>query len=122
MRSPFGIAPLALAGALALTGCGPLRSTSLLLDADVQLEAARTADAAKFAPYEFTLAGAYLEKAREEQGYADYDVCIDFAEKALSHAKTAKEKAIAQAKAGAEPYVPPEAKAAEKKPAAKSAP
>jgi hypothetical protein len=87
-----------LAALCALAGCGPTYSTSLILDADVQFEAARAADAAKYAPYEYTLAEAYLHKAREEQGYADYDVCIRFAKKAGEAAKKAKEKALAQVK------------------------
>lgn len=84
--------------ALGATGCGPIQSTSLIMDADVQLEAARAADAPKYAPYEYTLAEAYLHKAREEQGYADYQVCIDFAQKALDNAKKAKEAAVTQVK------------------------
>ena len=80
--------------ALALLGCGPIQSTSLIMDADAQLEAARTADAPKYAPYEYTLADAYLHKAREEAGYADYEVSIDFAQKALDNAKKAKELAV----------------------------
>ena len=93
MRLRVAIAALALA-ALGLTGCGPIQSTSLILDADTQLEAARAADGPKFAPYEYTLADAYLHKAREEQGYADYEVCIDFAQKALDNAKKAKDIAV----------------------------
>ena len=90
---------IALFAALAtLAGCGPTYSTSLIMDADVQIEAARSADAPRIAPYEYTLAESYLHKAREEQGYADYDVCIRFAKKALENAKLAKEKAIQQVK------------------------
>jgi hypothetical protein len=92
MRIRVGLAIVALGG-LSL-GCGPVQSTSLILDADVQLEAARAADAPKYAPYEYTLADAYLHKAREEQGYADYEVCIDFAHKALDNAKKAKDLAV----------------------------
>ena len=91
MRLRVGIAALVLA---ALCGCGPIQSTSLIMDADTQLEAARAADGPKFAPYEYTLADAYLHKAREEQGYADYEVCIDFAQKALDNAKKAKDIAV----------------------------
>jgi hypothetical protein len=89
-----GVATAALALGLLGTGCGPIQSTSLILDADTQLEAARAADAPKYAPYEYTLADAYLHKAREEQGYADYEVCIDFAQKSLDNAKKAKDLAV----------------------------
>lgn len=108
LRLAFGVVALV---AFAATGCGPIQSTSLIMDADVQLDAARAADAPKFAPYEYTLAEAYLHKAREEQGYADYEVCIDFAQKALDNAKRAKELAVTQVKEqgvnGATPPPPP---------------
>ena len=56
---------VAVAGAL--SGCGPIKSTSHLLDAEVQIQAARTAGAEKLAPYEWTAANLYIHKAREEQ-------------------------------------------------------
>lgn len=80
---------------LALSGCGPVESTAVLIDADVELEAARAAGAAKTAPYEFTSAEAYLHKAREEAGYADFQPAIKFARTARDMAKEAKKKAIA---------------------------
>jgi hypothetical protein len=82
------------ATALGVAGCGPVESTSLLIDADVQLEAARAAGAAKTAPYEFTSAESYLHKAREEVAYSNYEPAIRFARKAVEHAKAAKDKAI----------------------------
>ena len=90
----MAITSAALTALVTLPGCGPVYSTSLIMDANVQLEAARAADANKYAPYEYTLADAYLHKAREEQGYADYDVCIRLAKKALDAARIAKEKSI----------------------------
>ncbi len=94
--------------ALALSaGCGPTQSTALILDADVQLQAARTADAPKLAPFEFTAAESYLHKAREEQGYSDFQEAIDFADKALKYAREAKEKAMAARAEGAVPPPPP---------------
>jgi hypothetical protein len=93
--------------ALALvTGCGPTRSTALIMDAEVELEAARTADAPKLAPYEYTAAAAYLKKAREEQGYSDFEVAIDFAEKAVKNAREAKRRAMAAKNEGALPDAP----------------
>jgi hypothetical protein len=88
-------------------GCGPTQSTAIIMDAEVQLEAATTADAEKLAPYEWTGALAYLHKAREEQGYSDYEVAIDFAEKARKLAREAKSKAMAAKSEGALPNVPP---------------
>jgi hypothetical protein len=103
-----------LVGAVALSalavsaGCGPTQSTALIIDADVQLQAARTADAPKLSPYEFTAAEAYLHKAREEQGYSDFEVAIDFADKASKFAREAKEKAMAARAEGAVPPPPPD--------------
>ena len=101
---PIRLLLLALA-AVVLGACGPTKSTALILDADVQLEAARTAGADKLAPYEYTAAGQYLHKAREEQGYSDFEVAIDFAQKALDNAVKAKKKAM---EATAEGVLPPQ--------------
>jgi hypothetical protein len=73
------------------------------MDADVELQAAKTADAAKLAPYEYARAEVYLHKAREEQGYADYEVAISLAEKALDSARQAKKKAMGAKAEGAIP-------------------
>ena len=72
-----------VAAAGTLAGCGPLKSTSHLLDAEVQIQAARTAGAEKLAPYEWTAANLYIHKAREEVSYSDYQAGVDFAEKAV---------------------------------------
>jgi Domain of unknown function (DUF4398) len=85
--------PLGLFAALVL-GCGPVQSTAYLLDAEVQIEAARTAQADKLAPYEWTLANLYIHKAREEVGYSDYEAAVAFAQKASSNAREAKNKAM----------------------------
>ena len=86
---------VAVAGAL--SGCGPIKSTSHLLDAEVQIQAARTAGAEKLAPYEWTAANLYFHKAKEEVGYSDYQSGVDFAEKAARYATEAREKALAVA-------------------------
>ena len=108
-RSKTGLLPILgfLVASLGLSGCGPTRSTSLIMDADVQLHAARTADAPNLAPFEYTAAEAYLKKAREEQGYANFDISIDFAEKALKYATEAKEKSMAAKSEGAVPGAKP---------------
>jgi hypothetical protein len=86
-----------VAAAGALAGCGPVKSTSHLLDAEVQIQAARTAGAEKYAPYEWTAANLYIHKAREEVGYSDFQAGVDFAEKAARFAAQAREKAMANA-------------------------
>jgi hypothetical protein len=94
------LAMVAAAGVLA--GCGPLKSTSHLLDAEVQILAARTAGAEKLAPYEWTAANLYIHKAREEVSYSDYQAGVDFAEKASRFAAQAREQAMANANAAEE--------------------
>lgn len=85
----------------ALVGCGPVKSTANILDAEVQIQAARTAGAEKEAPYEWTAANLYLQKAREEVGYSDYQAGVDFAVKASRFANEAREKSMAAAGAEA---------------------
>jgi hypothetical protein len=85
---------LALFALAAAAGCGPIQSTPALIEADIEVEAARSARADAAAPYEFTSAEAYLRKAREEAGYAQYQAATDFALKARDLAKEAREKAI----------------------------
>ena len=72
---------LASVGALA-SGCGPILSTGYIIDAEAKLAAAEAAEAPTYAPYEYTAAEAYLQKAHEELGYADYGPALDFAYKA----------------------------------------
>ena len=86
---------VAVAGAL--TACGPVKSTANILDAEVQIQAARTAGADKLAPYEWTAANLYIAKAREEVGYSDYQAGVDFAVKASRFANEAREKAMSVA-------------------------
>lgn len=72
-----------------LMGCGPLISSYLIVSAQADLDGARAAEAEKFAVYEYTAARAYLQKAREEQGYSDFGPSIDFAYKARDLAQKA---------------------------------
>jgi hypothetical protein len=90
MKQPF-LLLVAVAGALA--GCGPVRTTANILDAEVQIQAARTAGAEQKATYEWTAANLYIEKAREEVGYSDYQAGVTFAEKASQCANAARLKA-----------------------------
>jgi len=94
-RSFIGLSwgmPFLLGGSL--LGCGPIQSTAFLADSEVMLEAARTAQADKLAPYEWTAANLYYVKATEEVGYADFEQAIDFAKKALDFSTRAKEAAL----------------------------
>lgn len=91
--------PLLCAAILAFfSGCGPVQSTAYLLDAAVQIEAARTASAERLAPYEWTSANLYLHKAREEVGYSDFEQAVSYSKKASGFAHKAKEQAMKTAR------------------------
>jgi hypothetical protein len=84
-------------GALALgcaTACGPVQSTSYLIDTETMLEAARTAQADKLAPYEWTAAQLYFGKSKEEVGYSDYEQAVDYGKKAVDFATRARNTAL----------------------------
>lgn len=81
---------LAALCALAGAGCGPVTTTQRVADATVAVEAARGIDAERFATYEYVSAVEYLRKAREEEGYSDYQAAIDLAVEAREHAEKAK--------------------------------
>lgn len=79
-------------------GCGPVQYVSQVTqNAAREVAAARSAQADKYAPYEYTMAVEYLHKAREEAGYADYQAAIRFGKKAETMAKKAQKLAIEKA-------------------------
>jgi len=86
---------LALLALATLAACGPIQSTAALIDADVEIEAARAAGAAQSSPYEFTGAEAYIRKAREVSGRAQYETATRFAARAVDLAKEARKNAVA---------------------------
>lgn len=83
-------------------GCGPLESTVVILEADKALAEAEVKGAPQKAPYEYNAARAYLHKAREEQGYADYELAIDYGNKAKELARQAQLKVQKRTPAGSE--------------------
>lgn len=104
MRIAHAIAALALV--CAASGCGPIASLAKIVEAQVELDAAAVAGGHQAAPYEFTSAELYLKKAQEEHGYADFGPATEFAQQAVTHAKEARKKALAQ-RAGTAPPPPP---------------
>lgn len=84
-----------------MIGCGPIEYIDVSTKAGAALLAAKNADAERLAPYEYTAAAAYLHKAREEAGYSEYQVSIEFGRRAEALATRAR--ALAQAKAQGEP-------------------
>lgn len=85
--------------AVGLTGCGPVQSGRLLVDAQAELTAAETAAADKEAPFEYVAAEQYLHKAREEQSRSEYEIAVAFAGKARDCARAAREIAEAKTRA-----------------------
>ncbi len=80
-----------LGGLLLLTpGCAG-RAAYYLVDATRSYQDAVNAEAESAAVYEFTLAEEYLRKAREEDGYADYQAAETLAKRATEEARKAKE-------------------------------
>lgn len=95
------LAPL-LAPCLLAAGCGPIQTTAWMVDAEVALNSARTAGAAERSPYELTSAELYLHKSREELGYSEYELAVEYARRATRHAQEARERSLRGAK-GAPP-------------------
>ena len=86
-------------------GCGPIEYMDVSTKAGAALAAAKRADAERLAPYEYTAADEYLHKAREEAGYSQYQVSIDFGRRAEALAMRARALAEAKSRADAAPAV-----------------
>ena len=90
------VTSIALAAACFLGGCGPTLFGIEVASASQALEEARQVGAERHAPYEYYLAEAYLEKAREEAGEASYQDAVRFAERAASMGRAARDTARAR--------------------------
>ena len=86
-----------------MTGCGPIQSTSYLIDTETMLEAARVAQADKLAPYEWTAANLYFAKSKEEVGYSDFEQAVDYGKKAVGFATKARDSALKVGRRTGEP-------------------
>jgi hypothetical protein len=80
---------------LALAGCGFIVTGMEVVNAKVAILSAETAGAKVHAVYEYQVARAYLDKAKEETAYAEYWSAKKFAEKALDYAIRARRRAEA---------------------------
>jgi hypothetical protein len=85
---------------LLAAGCGPVRATSVIGDAETAIARARAADGERLAPYETVSAKLYLAKAREQQGRAQYGAAEDLAKQSLRFAREAVERAGEQRSRG----------------------
>ncbi len=77
-----------------LTGCASIDAARSLSAAEGALEGARAAGADKHATYEYTLADANYQKAREENARARYRDAVEHARKAARLAEEARIKAL----------------------------
>lgn len=84
-----------------LGGCGSVSAASSLSDAQELLDEAQGREAPQYAPYEYTRAASYLDKAKECNGMGQYEAAGDFAsesqkaaEKAMQVARLNKEQAM----------------------------
>jgi hypothetical protein len=91
------VAILVVAG----SGCGSVSAAASLSDANDVLTEARGREAERFAPYEYTRALTYLDKAKECNGMGQYEAAGDFAresqkaaEKAMQVARLNKEQSL----------------------------
>lgn len=89
------VSTLVLIGAGLLAGaCGPILSTQTINDADDAVRMARDIQADQYAVFEFVSAEEYLAKAREEWGYSDFQHALEYAERAVTFAQQAYERAM----------------------------
>jgi hypothetical protein len=76
-----------------LAGCAPIGTRGVIRDAETAIARARALDGDRIAPYETKSAELYLEKAREEQGRAQYGAARELARQSLTYAQQAIERA-----------------------------
>lgn len=91
---------LLLAAAL-LAACGPISYISTVsVRATRLVSEAKTAEAERYAPYEYWSAVTYLRMAREKAGYADFQVSVDYGDRAVEMARKARQLAAERRQAG----------------------
>ena len=74
--------------------CGPLTAHSDIAQAQIAVEAARGAEAPRYAIYEYRSAKNYLRKAKEEEGFSSFQSAINLAKKAIKYADEARVRAF----------------------------
>jgi len=102
MRRPsvFLLLIAALATMALAAGCGAIRSTVGIVQADKVVREAQESGGAEAAPYPMKVAEDLLAKAREEQGYADYSRSFQLAREARAMAQRVLDEAPAQSAPG----------------------
>lgn len=86
----FLLPALAL-GVVTFSGCGPVEYVAQVGSrASNALAQARREKADQLAPYEYTAAGEYLKKAREEAGRSQFEAALDYGKRAEELADRAR--------------------------------
>lgn len=92
-RSLLGRAFAPLAAFVLAHGCGSVTAAGAIGDAQRSLDEAQGLEAEQNAPYEYTRAAAYLNKARELQGYGHYEQASEYARQSMQAAEKAQDVA-----------------------------
>ena len=77
------------AASLFLTACTAVNSSFHIIQADQALQKAKSAEAERLAPYQFTMSQEYLEKARSEAADSDHKIAMQLAKKSAEWADQA---------------------------------
>lgn len=91
---PLSSLCVGLVAALTLTACGPITAHQAIRKATISVEAARAAQADRYAVYELVSAVEFLKKAREMEGYSNFQDAADLALIAAEYGDKAKTRAI----------------------------
>lgn len=87
---------VSLAASLTLfSACGPITAHQRIGEATVAVEAARAAQADRYAVYEYVSAVEFLKKAREVEGFSEFQDAVDLAATAEEYAEKARKRALA---------------------------
>ncbi len=94
---PLGILALVLFAVSVAPGCGPMEATLSIARAQKAITEAETnrASAGVFSAYPYQAAKIYLHLARTKHGFGEYEICEEYAAKALERAELAVVKARA---------------------------
>ena len=91
-------------------GCA-VAPTARVVRAQIEIDAATSAGADRYAIYEIVKAREYLHKAREELGYADYQTAMHYADAAVENGERAKQLSREHPIEAPTPAPPPQAPA-----------
>jgi hypothetical protein len=77
--------------------CGPIQASSAIIRADEALHTAKLMNADKYAPYEYTKADLFFRKAKEKQGFSEFEASLVFAEKSMEYSEKSKQVTVKNA-------------------------